>query len=440
VTEIVLPTLHEDQVRAFDVYQENQFTAIRAGRRWGKTDFGKTIACDAAIKRKSVGWFAPDYRIQSEAFREIADILEPVKSSSSQTAGVYRTRTGGRIDYWTLDNERAGRSRKYHIVIIDEAAFTKPNMMAIWQQSIQPTLLDYNGKAIVLSNTNGNDTENFLWRICNQPEHKFKDFHAPTMANPLLPLRMPTETEEEWQTRRALVLQALKDDNHPLVYQQEYLAEFVDWSGVAFFSLDKMLENGLPVAYPTHCDGVFAIIDTAVKTGKDNDGTAVLYCARSKFFGHPLTILDWDIVQIEGALLETWLPTVFENLERLARETGARMGSLGAWIEDKSSGSILLQQAKRRNWNAHEIESTLTAVGKDERAISVSGYVYRGEVKVSKAAFDKVTTYKGVSRNHFIAQVLGFRIGDKQAAKRADDLLDTFTYAIAIALGNAEGQ
>jgi hypothetical protein len=54
--------------------------------------------------------------------------------------------------------------------------------------------------------------------------------------------------------------------------------------------------------------------------------------------GIPLLILDWDIVQIEGALLETWLPTVFRRLEELARLCGARHGPLGAWIEDKNSG------------------------------------------------------------------------------------------------------
>ena len=58
-------------------------------------------------------------------------------------------------------------------------------------------------------------------------------------------------------------------------------------------------------------------------------------------------ILDWDIVQIEGALLEVWLPSVFECLEELSRRCGAR-GDPGAWIEDKSSGTILLQQALGR--------------------------------------------------------------------------------------------
>jgi hypothetical protein len=81
--------------------------------------------------------------------------------------------------------------------------------------------------------------------------------------------------------------------------------------------------------------------------------------------------LDWDIAQIEGALLETWLPEVFARLEELARLCRARSGSIGAFIEDKNSGTILLQQALRRQMPAHPIDSKLTAMGKDERAISV---------------------------------------------------------------------
>jgi hypothetical protein len=123
----------------------------------------------------------------------------------------------------------------------------------------------------------------------------------------------------------------------------------------------------------------------------------------------------------------------------MARQYKSRSGSLGVWIEDKSSGMVLIQQAVRRNWPASGINSKLTSVGKDERAISVSGYVYRDMVKLARPAYDKVTMYKGVSKNHLVSQVVGFRIGDKEAANRADDLLDCFVYGVALSLGNAEG-
>jgi len=60
-------------------------------------------------------------------------------------------------------------------------------------------------------------------------------------------------------------------------------------------------------------------------------------------------------------------------------------------------------------------------------------------VKISQHAYDKVVNYKNSAKNHFISQVTNFRIGDKDAAKRADDLLDAYCYGIALALGNKDG-
>ena len=183
---------------------------------------------------------------------------------------------------------------------------------------------------------------------------------------------------------------------------------------------------------------MFAVIDTASKTGTDNDATAVTFFAYDTLGKISLFILDWDIVQIEGAMLETWLPQVFARLEELARLCRARRGSIGAFIEDKNSGTILLQQAWRRQMPAHPIDSKLTAMGKDERAISVSGYVHRELVKYTDRAFEKTVIYKRHSRNHLLDQVESFRVGDRDS-DREDDLLDTFCYGIALALGNSEG-
>lgn len=420
--EVTLPTLHSGQLAAY--HQPGRFKAIRCGRRWGKTVMAEVIACDGAIKHQNIGLFAPDYKIMAETYHDLIDLLNPVKKSGSRIDGVIRTTTGGRIDFWTLENERAGRSRAYHKIIIDEAAFAKDNMMQIWNASIRPTLLDYGGTALVLSNTNGINQANFFWRICNEPEHGFVEYHAPTHTNPFLP------AEE---------IAKLQRENHPLVYAQEYLAEFVDWAGVQFFAQDDLLIEGQPVGMPERCDAVFAVIDTAVKSGKEHDGTAVSYWAVTRFGNYRLICLDWDVVQIEGSLLEAWLPSVFLNLEALARQCGARAGSLGAHIEDKASGTILLQQAQRHNWNARPISTVLTAMGKDERAISVSGYVYQKLVKIAAPAFHKTTTFKAQTKNHFLAQVLGFRIADKKSATRSDDLLDTFCYAVSLALGDTGG-
>ena len=445
--QVVLPTLHPDQVRLFRMPGRRK--AARCGRRWGKNKLGETIVSSDLMRQREDGWFADKFDRLSESYENIKRTLTPILKRAVHNK-IIETVTGGKIDFWSLDDPNAGRSRRYHRIIIDEAAFAPPNSIEIWKRSIEPTLLDFQGAALVMSNTNGIDPSNLMWQFCNNPQHGFVDFHAPTINNPLIPLRYPTESLEAWQARRELEFETIKKNTEPLVFQQEYLAEFVDFSGAAFFALDNMLENGQPVDYPVRCEAVFATIDSAVKTGRENDGTAVVYFAlvrnNVRLVGpdgqmqplHRLIILDWDVSQIEGALLESWLPNVFKLLQDYGAQCQAAQGSLGAFIEDKSSGMVLIQQARRRGWPAHAIESDLTKVGKDERAISVSGYVYRKLVKFSRHAFEKTTNYKGTIRNHLRGQVVGFRIGDKNST-REDDAADAFMYGLAIALGNSEG-
>jgi hypothetical protein len=384
------------------------------------------LAIGDMLRGDFVGWFAPEYRFLAEVYHDLKDRLggAVAAASSPRGEGVIRTKNGGRIDFWSLENEDAGRGRKYHRVIIDEGAFGKPLLKDTWRRSIRPTLIDYAGSAVVLSNTNGIDSDNFFWCICNEPEWGFVEYHAPSHNNPLLP-------REE--------LEKMQRESHPLVYQQEILAEFIDWSGVAFFALDNLLVDGKPIPYPPRADSVFCCIDTSLKSGKDHDGTAVVYCSYDRFSEPPLCVLNYDIIQIDGDLLEDWLPSVFQELEILSKKCSARFGSLGAFIEDKGSGTVLIQAAQRRGWPAEAISSPLTNLGKDERALNVSGYVFRGEVKFTHHAYDKTVMFKGTQRNHLLSQITGYRVGDKEAYKRSDDLVDAWMYCIALSLGNSEG-
>ena len=420
-----IPTLHTKQAEIFQ--NRSRMNAVRCGRRWGKTKQLITLAADAAAKGQKAGVFAPEHKQLYEPYGEILHILSSIRLSANKNEGTIHTTTHGQIDFWSLnDNELAGRGREYDLILIDEAAFTKNSqMMSIWERSMKPTMLTRpNSRAWAFSTPNGDDANNFFWQLCHEPRWEFTEHYAPTSTSPYVP---PDELERE------------RLNNHPLVFRQEFLAEFVDFSGVAFFSEECLTVNGKPVDFPTHCDTVFAIIDSAVKGGKEHDATAVSYWALSRHTGHPLICLDYDLVQIDGALLEAWIPNVFRRLEELARQCRARRGSVGALIEDAQSGSILLQQCYNRGLPARALPSGLTAAGKDGRAINISGLVYQGKVKWSAPMYEKVVTFKGTTRNHMLSQVYGFRIGDKHAATRSDDAFDTFCYAVAVGLGDAGG-
>ena len=77
---IDLPTLHDDQVRAFSL--QGRFKAVRAGRRWGKTKFGEVVAADAAARSQLIGWFAPEYKFLAESYLDLADMLQPLRLNS----------------------------------------------------------------------------------------------------------------------------------------------------------------------------------------------------------------------------------------------------------------------------------------------------------------------------------------------------------------------
>lgn len=419
---VKLQELHEKQVEIGKAFSEHDLVVVRCGRRFGKTTLFERCASKWAYQGLRVGWFGPTYKLNLPTYKRVLQTISPVTVSKSKIDQIIETQKGGCVEFWTLQDEDAGRSRFYDRVIVDEASLVPKGLREIWDQSIRPTLLDRRGKAMMAGTPKGIDPENFFYQACTDKSLGWVEFHAPTASNPRLDPDAVAKLIHEYPA---------------LVYQQEFLAEFVDWRGSAFFSEVNMLEDGEPVDYPAKTDQVFAVIDTALKDGLEHDGTAVIYCARNKIHGAPLVILDWDLLQIEGSLLEDWLPSVNQRCEELAVQTKAREGNVGAWIEDKASGIVLLQQASRRNLPFFPIDSKLTDLGKEGRALSVSGYVHRGEVKMSRYAYDKTTNYKGQTRNHLVSQVCGFRMGTKTPHNM--DLLDTFTYAVAISLGDSEG-
>jgi hypothetical protein len=304
-------------------------------------------------------------------------------------------------------------------------------MQDIWEQSIAPTLIDKDGNAWMAGTPKGVDSDNYFYVACTNKDpaagQVWDEFHAPSSANPHL---------------SAKALAEFKENLPPLVYQQEVLAEFVDWSGVSFFAADNLLVDSLPVQYPAFCDFILVILDTATKIKKINDGTGVIFCAYSAMAEVKLVVLDYDCVQVEGGSLEVWLPSVFERAEDLAIQCHARNG-VKKFIEDKASGSILLQQCKKHQaqaanakdferWIAHPIPGELTAMGKEGRAIDVSGFVYQNKIKFSEYAYNKVIKFKETTKNHLWSQVIGFRFNG-ESSEAHDDLLDTFTYACQLA-------
>jgi len=146
-TRLSLGTMHAGQVAAYRALLTHRFKVLRCGRRFGKTQFAKMWIGQGLVQGQECAWFAPQHRTWSEVYPEMGNLLRPILDTSSKGSAVMRFITSGRLDFWTLENPIAGRGRRYHRVVIDEAAFAKDgdnktdgSMMELWEKAIKPTL------------------------------------------------------------------------------------------------------------------------------------------------------------------------------------------------------------------------------------------------------------------------------------------------------------
>lgn len=423
---INLPTLHPAQIRI--AKHPARFKAVCLGRRAGKSALVTHLACKAAVQGKSVGIFVPVYRMIAEIWVTVIELLGELRIESNKTEGIIRLpETGGKIKMFSLENPTAGRGDKFHEIYLDEIAFAKGGFQHQWETAIAPTLLDYEGAAMACSTPNGISEDNWFNRICNDEDTLWTVFHAPSSSNPYLP--------------RA-ELELIKKRTNALVYLQEYDARFLSLGSQTFFPMASFMgEDGLPEHIPAIWGGVYACVDSALKSGLEHDGTGVVYVAYQRpdysidKLPH-LYVLDWELSSIDGHLLIDYLPRIERRIEELVREYTCRAGNLGIFVEDKGSGTILLAQSSRVGISTSAIPSALTSLGKDERAIGASPYVAAGQVRISQYAFEKMAEFKGAYRNHLTSQINNFRIADREAYKRSDDLLDALVYSIILGCGS----
>jgi hypothetical protein len=283
------------------------------------------------------------------------------------------------------------------------------------------------GSVALLSTSNAVRDDEFFYRSAhiinedNQRAIKWCLHQSPSHDNPIL------DRDE---------LEAMEASMHPLIFQQEILAKFVAIDTLSIFPLEKILEDGKPVPFPTKAGSVFAVVDTALKGGTTNDLTAATYFAVIVTGGDPgrLVILDYDVTEMHAGGIAEFLHMVHVKLTQFTYNMSVTNGSAGMFIEDTAPGAVLLYDAPQRGLHAQAIEKDLTQLGKDGRAIQADVIVSAGLVRICDLAYDKVVTVRGLRRNALISQITSYHIADPAADKRADDLLDTFTYGCIIGI------
>lgn len=197
-----------------------RFNVLACGRRWGKTLFAslEIAGWEAARFKQRWGWFAPTYKILADAWNQTKYYLEPCIEKANETDKIIRFKDGGSIEFWSMVDENAGRSRKYHGIVIDEAGLVA-DLESRWHEGIRPTLVDYRGKAWLCGTPKG---RNFFWQAFTYGQDPLKpdwaSWQMPTASNPFID---PREIEAARQMPERS-------------FRQEFLAEFIDEAGGVF--------------------------------------------------------------------------------------------------------------------------------------------------------------------------------------------------------------
>ena len=233
--------------------ERRRFNVGAIGRRSGKTVLGQDLVCDPDVLPYPTAWFAPTYKDMLEVWREVRTVLYPIARRVSVQDWRIENIAGGVLEFWSMDNPKAGRGRKYKRVIIDECAFV-PGLLDAWNYAIRPTLIDLRGDAYFFSTPEGRNGFYQLFQLA-QHEGEWQAWQMPSSVNPHL-------AAEELESMRATLPER--------AYRQEMLAEFVaDGGGVVRFVRDAVRE--MPGAtHPQHTFG--AGVDWALSV----DRTAVV--------------------------------------------------------------------------------------------------------------------------------------------------------------------
>jgi predicted phage terminase large subunit-like protein len=204
--------LHDGQKLIFR--NRRRFNTVACGRRFGKTVMAEALLIESAIMGKPAAYFAPTYKMLSDVWKALKTTLHPIITGVSEQEKRLTIETGGIIDCWSLDAFDSVRGRKYARVVCDEVAMVR-NFMDAWNEAIRPTLTDYKGDGYFFSTPKGRNDFHAMYERARL-EETYASFRMPTSVNPYIAQDEINAAQRELPT---------------VVFNQEYLAEFVDVQG-----------------------------------------------------------------------------------------------------------------------------------------------------------------------------------------------------------------
>jgi hypothetical protein len=259
-------------------------------------------------RQQPCAWATPSYKMLSDDWRMLTNILAPVIERRSEQEKQIRLLGGGVIDMWSLDNADAIRGRKYARFMVNEAAFV-PNLMDAWNMVIRPTLIDLRGDAYFSGTPKG---MNGFWQLYNQTGEEWMRWQMSSYSNPHIP---------------ASELDALKTTMTERAFQQEIMGQFLEDGGGVF---RRVLASAIATAQDKAIPGNQYVI--GADWGRTDDATV-------------FTVLD--VSKQECVYVDRMTDTDYALQRSRLLALAERFGNAACLVETNSIGQPQLEELQR---------------------------------------------------------------------------------------------
>jgi predicted phage terminase large subunit-like protein len=348
-------------------------------------------------------WIGPSYPVAGIGWRLLKSIVAPIPGIEiRESERMIYFPSGGIVQVKSADRPDSLRGESLDFVVFDEVADIKEDA---WFEGIRPSLADRKGKALFIGTPRGMDNWFYELFIKAQADETgvWEAFTAPTLDNPYID---PDEIE------------AAREDMHPIIFNQEHLAEFVVAGGTVFnaswekwYKLvgDQYTYDSDSALILDHDDLVheacslkscvrFATVDMAVSTRTSADYTVISSWALTP--KRRLALLDFDRRRMEG-------PDLVPAMQKMRAKW--RLAYVG--IERSSFQLSIVQQARRAGMPVRELRAD---TDKLSRAYTAAAHQQGGKIWWRRSI---------PVMNDFASEVRNFPLS------KHDDCVDTVSYA-----------
>ena len=202
-----------------------RFRSVVAGRRFGKSYLAAAELLRAAVsgKNKHCFYCCPTYGMAKEIQWDmlIQMIPDEYLVKTNETALTIKLINGSTIALKGAEKPNNLRGRALDFVVLDEFADMRPEA---WYEVLRPSLSDREGSALFIGTPKGRNHFYDLWAKGVDGADGWESFQYTTVQGGNV---LPSEVEQA------------KADLDERTFAQEYLSEFVTYSGLIYYNFDR---------------------------------------------------------------------------------------------------------------------------------------------------------------------------------------------------------